>query len=110
MAVFPPVYLWGFLLLGVGISIPFSINLCGEVLLVGAAIHIGFAVFGMVVVISVLGAAYSLYFFGCLFHGGVREMFVVYQVRGLRLFLLSSHVICSFLRVLLCDFFFLGCL
>jgi len=91
-------------------SIPFRVNLCGEVLLIGAAIHLGAVIFGVIVVISVLCAAYSLYFFGCLFHGGISECFIVYETRGLRLFLLSCHVICSFLRVLLCDFFFLGCL
>ena len=102
----PALYFWGFILLGVCIGIPFSINLCGEVLLIGACIQIGLFFCLVMVIYSVFTVAYSLYFFGCLFHGRVSECIRVYDIEMVSVFIVVGHVVCAFLRVFLCDFFF----
>nr|ALJ11026.1 NADH dehydrogenase subunit 4 [Anadara vellicata] len=103
-------YFLGFILLGMCMGMPFSINLCGEVLLVGACVQLGLLFCVIMVLMSLLTAAYSLYFFGCLFHGQVSECVRVRDVEMLSVFVLLVHVVCAFLSIFLCDFFFLnGC-
>nr|QDH82317.1 NADH dehydrogenase subunit 4 [Anadara consociata] len=104
----PNIYLWGFILLGVCMGMPFSINLCGEVLLVGVCVQMGLFFCVIMVVLSVLTVGYSLYFFGCLFHGRVSECLRVCDIEMLSVFILVGHVVCAFLSVFLCDFFFLS--
>lgn len=91
-------------------GMPFSINLCGEVMLVGSCVQLGLLFCLIMVLISVLTAAYCFYFFGCLFHGGLSECIRVNENRLVDVFVLITHVLCAFLRVFLCDFFFFdGC-
>nr|YP_010401069.1 NADH dehydrogenase subunit 4 [Barbatia decussata]UQT66002.1 NADH dehydrogenase subunit 4 [Barbatia decussata] len=71
----PSVYMLGFLLLGAGMSMPPSLNLCGEVLLVGSIVQLSVVWWVLIAVISVLTVGYSLYFFSVLFHGSPSEMF-----------------------------------
>nr|UAJ48179.1 NADH dehydrogenase subunit 4 [Tegillarca granosa] len=106
LSVNPVLYFWGFVLLGACMGMPFSINLCGEVLLMGVCAQMGLFFCLVMVVLSVLTVAYSLYFFGCLFHGRVSECVRVQDIEMVSVFILVGHVMCSFLSVFLCDFFF----
>nr|BAN00305.1 NADH dehydrogenase subunit 4 [Anadara broughtonii] len=103
-------YFWGFVLLGVCMGMPFSIKLCGEVMLVSSCVQLGLMFCLVMVFMSILTAAYCFYFFGCLFHGGLSECVRVNENSLVDVFVLKVHALCAFLSVFLCDFFFFdGC-
>nr|QDP14172.1 NADH dehydrogenase subunit 4 [Anadara antiquata] len=106
LSIKPHLYFWGFLILCVSMGAPLSINLCGEILLVGACGQLGLMFCVVMVGMSLLTVAYSLYFFGCLFHGSVSECVRLHEDDMLSVFVLGFHVVCAFMGVFLCDFFF----
>jgi len=88
---FPSITLWWFLLRVVNIGAPPSINLIGEIFLMGRILKWRFILILLIRVLSFLGACYSLYLFSYTQHGKRVFLFRVISFTEREYFLIYSH-------------------
>nr|YP_010535488.1 NADH dehydrogenase subunit 4 [Alectorobius atacamensis]UYB78192.1 NADH dehydrogenase subunit 4 [Alectorobius atacamensis] len=88
---FPYISLWWFLFMGINMAMPPSMNLGGEIMLIGSLIKWSFLVIIPLGMMMFLSASYSLYMYSYLNHG---SGWVVYSVKVMNfreIFLMLLH-------------------
>nr|AXR87620.1 NADH dehydrogenase subunit 4 [Barbatia virescens] len=105
LSVSPYIMLPGFFLLAGNMAAPFTLNLCGEVMLTVGLIAAFKVLWPLLVLIFFVTGAYSLHFFSCLFHGAPGGCVAVWAGPGLgELFVLWAHVVMMVVCIFLLDF------
>nr|YP_010535566.1 NADH dehydrogenase subunit 4 [Alectorobius guaporensis]UYB78348.1 NADH dehydrogenase subunit 4 [Alectorobius guaporensis]UYB78361.1 NADH dehydrogenase subunit 4 [Alectorobius guaporensis] len=105
---FPYISLWWFLFMGINMSAPPSMNLGGEIMLIGSLMKWSFLVIVPLGIMIFLGASYSVYMFSYLNHGkgwviygakvvNFREMFLMFMhFLPLILWIMKMELFCMF--------------
>jgi len=88
---FPSITLWWFLLRIINMGAPPSINLMGEIFLIGSILKWRFTLIVFIRILSFLGACYSLYLFRYTQHGKRFFLFRVINFTEREYFLIYSH-------------------
>nr|YP_010535540.1 NADH dehydrogenase subunit 4 [Alectorobius fonsecai]UYB78309.1 NADH dehydrogenase subunit 4 [Alectorobius fonsecai]UYL27218.1 NADH dehydrogenase subunit 4 [Alectorobius fonsecai] len=88
---FPYISLWWFMFIGVNMAAPPSMNLGGEIMLIGCMIKWSFLVIGPLSMLMFLSAGYSLYMYSFLNHGKGWMVFSVKVIFFREIFLMFMH-------------------
>nr|ALO77535.1 NADH deshydrogenase subunit 4 [Ciidae sp. GENSP01] len=88
MSIFPSLTLWWFLLVICNMAAPPSMNLMGEILLIGSLMGYSFYMSFFLIIMSFMGAVYSLYLYSYSQHGKFYSGLYSSEVINLREYLL----------------------
>lgn len=84
----PSITLWWFLLASRNMAAPPSLNLLGEILLLNRILSWSLLSILLLALISFFRAAYSLYLFSCVHHGGLYNLILSFPINNCREYLL----------------------
>nr|AIZ58538.1 NADH dehydrogenase subunit 4 [Reticulinasus faini] len=102
---FPFISFWWLIFVGVNMAVPPSMNLGGEIFLIGSLIKWSFLVIIPLAVLMFLSASYSLYLYSFLNHGSGWVIFSVNMVNYREIYLMFMHFLPLILWILKMDFF-----
>nr|UYB78023.1 NADH dehydrogenase subunit 4 [Reticulinasus faini] len=102
---FPFISFWWLIFVGVNMAVPPSMNLGGEIFLIGSLIKWSFLVIIPLAVLMFLSASYSLYLYSFLNHGKGWVIFSVNMVNYREIYLMFMHFLPLILWILKMDFF-----
>nr|YP_009480301.1 NADH dehydrogenase subunit 4 [Reticulinasus faini]AIZ58551.1 NADH dehydrogenase subunit 4 [Reticulinasus faini] len=102
---FPFISFWWLVFVGINMAVPPSMNLGGEIFLIGSLIKWSFLVIIPLAILMFLSASYSLYLYSFLNHGKGWVIFSVNMVNYREIYLMFMHFLPLILWILKMDFF-----
>nr|YP_010535683.1 NADH dehydrogenase subunit 4 [Alectorobius rioplatensis]UYB78595.1 NADH dehydrogenase subunit 4 [Alectorobius rioplatensis]UYB78608.1 NADH dehydrogenase subunit 4 [Alectorobius rioplatensis] len=105
---YPYFSLWWFLFMGINMAVPPSMNLGGEIMLIGSLISWSFLVIIPLGMMMFLSASYSVYMYSYLNHGKGWVMYGASFINFREIYLMLMHLLPLVLWVMKIEFFCLG--
>nr|UYB78257.1 NADH dehydrogenase subunit 4 [Alectorobius cerradoensis] len=102
---FPYISLWWFLFSGINMSAPPSMNLGGEILLIGSLVKWNFLVVIPLGILMFLSASYSVYMYSYVNHGSGWVMYSISVINLREMFLMLMHFLPLVLWVMKMELF-----